>query len=65
MKVNGKYTNDPIQIDNTLNDFFTSIGPKLANKFQNSNSNQFKKFWGRVVYRVCICTKHQQMIFKI
>ena len=46
LKIDGKVINDPIQIANTVNDFFTNIGPKLANKFQNSNPNQFMKFMG-------------------
>ena len=46
LKINGKDINDPIQIANTVNDFFTNIGPKLASKFQNSNPNQFMKFMG-------------------
>ena len=48
MKINGKDINDPIKIANTVNDFFTNIGPKLASKFQNSNPNQFMKFMSEI-----------------
>ena len=46
LKVNTKTINDPKNIANTLNDFFTDIGPRLANKFQNINQNRFLKFMG-------------------
>ena len=37
LKINNKITSDPLKIANTLNDFFTDIGPKLASKFKNIN----------------------------
>ena len=46
LKVNTKTINDPKNIANTINDFFTDIGPRLANKFQNINQNRFLKFMG-------------------
>ena len=46
LRIDNKITTDPIQIANSVNDFFTNIGPKLANKFQNSNQNSFEKFMG-------------------
>ena len=46
LKIENKITNDPIQIANAVNDFFTNIGPTLANKFKNSNQNSFNKFMG-------------------
>ena len=46
LKINNKITSDPLKIANTLNDFFTDIGPKLASKFKNINQNEFMKFMG-------------------
>ena len=46
LKIENKITNDPIQIANAVNDFFTNIGPNLANKFESSRQNNFKKFMG-------------------
>ena len=46
LKIENKVTNDPIQIANAVNDFFTNIGPNLANKFESSRENNFKKFMG-------------------
>ena len=44
LKINNKITNNPEQIANGINDFFTNIGPELANKFQNTNEMGFMKF---------------------
>ena len=46
LKIENKVTNDPVQIANAVNDFFTNIGPNLANKFESSRQNNFKKFMG-------------------
>ena len=46
LKINNKITSDPLKIANTLNDFFTDIGPKLASKFKNINQNEFMEFMG-------------------
>ena len=46
LKIDNKITNDPVQIANAVNDFFTNIGPNLANKFESSRQNNFKKFMG-------------------
>ena len=46
LKINDKLTNDPVQIANEMNDFFTGIGPKLASKFENTRQNEFMKFMG-------------------
>ena len=46
LKINNTTINDPEQIANTINDFFVNIGPKLASKFNNSDSNSFMKFMG-------------------
>ena len=46
LKIDNKITNDPIQIANAVNDFFTNIGPNLASKFQSSSQDNFKKFMG-------------------
>ena len=34
LKINNQIINDPIQIANTMNNFFTNIGPDLAKKFK-------------------------------
>ena len=47
LKLDNKITNDPVQIANAVNDFFTNIGPNLANKFENSRLTNFKKFMGK------------------
>merc|ERR1712179_118848 len=46
LKINNTTINDPEQIANTINDFFINIGPKLASKFKNNDSNSFMKFMG-------------------
>ena len=46
LKIDGKDITDPTQIANKVNDFFTNVGPKLANKFKNDNPNNFMKFMG-------------------
>merc|ERR1712055_557067 len=46
LKINNTTINDPEQIANTINDFFVDIGPKLASKFKNRDSNSFMKFMG-------------------
>merc|ERR1712179_684378 len=46
LKINNTTINDPEQIANTINDFFVNIGPKLASKFKNRDSNSFLKFMG-------------------
>ena len=35
LSVNNKILNDPIQIANTMNNYFTNIGLDLAKKFEN------------------------------
>ena len=44
LKINNQTINDPIQIANTMNNYFTNIGPELANKFKNSPDNVFMKY---------------------
>ena len=46
MIISDYYTRDDGSITNTINDFFVNIGPKLASKFNNSDSNSFMKFMG-------------------
>ena len=46
LTVNNQTINDPVQIANTMNNYFTKIGPELAEKFKNSNENNFMKFMG-------------------
>jgi hypothetical protein len=47
LKINGKVINDLVQIANTVNDFFTNIGPKLANKFPKLKSKSIYEIYGR------------------
>ena len=46
LSVNGKTQTDPKIIANTFNDFFSEIGEKLASKFSNQNSSEFKNYLG-------------------
>ena len=46
LKIDNKITNDPVQVANAVNDFFTNIGPNLANKFESSRKNNFMKIYG-------------------
>ena len=46
LRIDNRIINDPVQIANGLNDFFTNIGTELASKFQNTNENEFRKFMG-------------------
>ena len=46
LSVNGKTETDPKIIANTFNDFFSEIGEKLASKFSNQNSSEYKKYLG-------------------
>ena len=46
LTINGNTINDPNQIADVLNNFFSSIGPKLASKFQTKDDNSFMKFMG-------------------
>ena len=34
LNINNQIINDPVQIANTMNNYFTNIGPELAKKFQ-------------------------------
>ena len=45
LKINNQIINDPVQIANAMNNFFTNIGPDLAKKCQNSD-NSFMNFMG-------------------
>ena len=46
LNVNNKILNDPIQIANTMNNYFTNIGPDLAKKFENCTDKRYMKFMG-------------------
>ena len=46
LNINNQIINDPVQIANTMNNYFTNIGPDLAKKFQNSTDNNFMNFMG-------------------
>ena len=46
LKINNQIINDPAQIANTMNNYFTNIGPELAKKFQNNTDNNFMNFMG-------------------
>ena len=46
LSVDGKTQTDPKTIATTFNDFFSEIGEKLASKFSNQNSSEFKKYLG-------------------
>ena len=34
LNINNQKINDPIEIANTMNNYFTNIGPELAKKFK-------------------------------
>ena len=44
LSINGKTQTDPQAIANSFNNFFSEIGEKLANKFSDQNSSEFKKY---------------------
>ena len=46
LNINNQIINDPIRIANTMNNYFTNIGPDLAKKFKNSTNTNFMKFMG-------------------
>ena len=46
LKIDNNKINDPVKIANTLNDFFSNIGPELASKFQDRDNNSFMRFMG-------------------
>ena len=46
---NGSKLTDPQSISETLNNFFSEIGGKLANKFSDNNNSDFKKYLGAPV----------------
>merc|ERR1712240_358922 len=46
LKINNQIINDPIKIANTMNNYFTNIGPDLAKKFKNPTNTNFMKFMG-------------------
>ncbi len=47
--MNGRTQTNPQTIANSFNDFFSEIGEKLASKFSNQNSSDFKKYLGSPV----------------
>ena len=49
LSVNGKTQTDPQEIANSFNNSFSEIGEKLASKFSNQNSSEFKKYLGAPV----------------
>ena len=57
LSINNQIINDPIQIANTMNNYFTNIGPELAKKFQNCIENDSMKFMGEG-------TKQSMYLFK-
>ena len=44
IKVNNKTISNPTQITNALNNFFTNIGNKLADKFDNQHRENFREY---------------------
>ena len=47
LNINNQIINDPVQIANTMNNYFTNIGPELAKKIQNTTENDFMSFLGK------------------
>ena len=44
IKIGESIINEPKKIAESFNQFFSEIGMKLANKFQNNNTNEYKKY---------------------
>ena len=44
IKIGESIINEPKKIAESFNQFFSEIGIKLANKFQNNNANEYKKY---------------------
>ena len=44
LNVQGVLTNDKYKIVNHLNEYFTSIGPKLSKKIENNSTSSYKKY---------------------
>ena len=57
LNINNQIINDPTQIANAMNNFFTNIGPDLAKKFQNTSGSNFMKYMGE-------SNKHSMYMFK-
>ena len=49
LNLNGKNLSDPQAISNSVNNYFSEIGEKLANKFSQNNNPEFKKYLGNPV----------------
>ena len=43
---NGVTAKDPLKISKAFNEYFCSIGPKLANSFEENSSSDFTKYMG-------------------
>ena len=57
---NGTKLTDPQSISETLNNFFSEVGGKLANKFSSNNNSDFKKYLGTPVPESMLLTNTSQ-----